>query len=117
MRAILQLKGLRQRDLAAGVGESQGTISRWLTGTANPNSEKLFKIADFLEVSLDQLIGRIPPGAEPLLQVHEEARSLADALGKVLPVVASVHGKTASRAGIGKRRTKPTSKTRKGRGR
>ena len=86
VRAILQLRGLSQRALAKGVGESEGTVSRWLTGAANPNSEKLFKIADFLDVSVDQLIGRLPRGAKKLTDLHEQARALTDALGRVLPL-------------------------------
>ncbi len=64
VRAQLQLKGLRQRDLAIGIGESQGKVSKWLTGVANPAPDDIKRIAEFLDVSVESLASPVPDGGE-----------------------------------------------------
>lgn len=51
----------RQRDLSlpqleVELGLGNGTISRWKT--SSPNTDKLQKIADYFNVSMDYLLGR-----------------------------------------------------------
>lgn len=51
----------RQRDLSLPqleqeLGLGNGTISRWRS--SSPNTEKLQKIADYFQVSMDYLLGR-----------------------------------------------------------
>ena len=64
VRSLLALKGLKQRDLAAGVGETQSTVSKWLTGAGQPNPEQLLKIGAFLDVSVENLARTAPEDGE-----------------------------------------------------
>ena len=53
-------RDMRQSDLALAVGIDQRTISNYETGKTNPDSEALIRLAEFFEVSIDYLVGRIP---------------------------------------------------------
>lgn len=59
-----RLKGLRlqhgfsQEELAEQIGIKRNSYSDWENGKCKPSYEKLVKIADFFEVSLDWLFGR-----------------------------------------------------------
>ena len=50
--------GFSQEELAEKIGIKQNSYSDWEHGKCKPNYEKLEKIADLLEVSLDYLFGR-----------------------------------------------------------
>ncbi len=52
-------KDLKQVDLANAVGIDQRTISNYESGKTNPDSIALTKLADFFQVSIDYLVGRI----------------------------------------------------------
>ena len=51
-------KGLRQSELAEGLGVTQAAIARYEAGVTTPNEEVLLKYADLFDVSLDQIFGR-----------------------------------------------------------
>lgn len=44
--------------LANALGVSRGTVSRWESGIRIPELESLWKLADFYNLSLDELVGR-----------------------------------------------------------
>ena len=48
---------LSQKRLAQEVGVSEITILRWEKGQSSPNSEKLKKLAQILEVTPNELLG------------------------------------------------------------
>ncbi|MBQ6980508.1 MAG: helix-turn-helix transcriptional regulator [Clostridia bacterium] len=52
-------RDLRQSDLAKMVGIDQRTISNYETGKSNPDSYALIRLADFFNVSIDYLVGRV----------------------------------------------------------
>jgi len=52
------LRGLTQGELALKIGEQQPHISRWEAGNTQPNSTNLARLADALNVTVDQLLGR-----------------------------------------------------------
>lgn len=61
MEALLNSKGMTQRELAARLGVSEVTVSRWMTDGANgrnPSIPTLQKIADILETTPDDLLGK-----------------------------------------------------------
>lgn len=61
MEALLTSKGMTQRELAARLGVSEVTVSRWMTdGTnrRNPSISTLQKIEDRLETTPDDLLGK-----------------------------------------------------------
>ena len=59
IRDLREDMDLRQCDLAKAVGIDQRTISNYETGKSNPDSVALIRLADFFNVSIDYLVGRI----------------------------------------------------------
>lgn len=57
VRRIMREKNIRGSDLAARMGISESNISRLLRGKENPSLEKLYQIADALEVPLRIAMG------------------------------------------------------------
>lgn len=61
VEALLKEKGMTQRELAARLGVSEVTVSRWMTDGANgrnPSIPTLQKIADILGTTPDYLLGK-----------------------------------------------------------
>ena len=67
-------KSLSQEDLAAKIGVSRQAVSKWETGEAMPDLNKLLILADALEVSLDCLCGKEVPSTEPLITAPTERK-------------------------------------------
>ena len=55
-KKILKEKGVTQRQLAKEVGVSYQMICMYATGTVDMGSKKLFKIAKYLNVPMEELI-------------------------------------------------------------
>lgn len=51
-------KGLWQKELADAMGVQQCQISHWETGRQFPSIFSCISLADELEISLDELVGR-----------------------------------------------------------
>ena len=69
VEALLKAKGMTQRELAAKLGVSEVTVSRWMTdGTngRNPSIPTLQKIADILETTPDYLLGNDGKELQPI---------------------------------------------------
>ena len=56
IRALARQRDLSLPQLEQELGLGNGTISRWRS--SSPNTEKLQKIADYFQVSMDYLLGR-----------------------------------------------------------
>jgi len=52
---IRDAKGLKDADVVKATGITKSTFSDWKSGRSNPKNDKLVKIADFLEVSVEYL--------------------------------------------------------------
>lgn len=65
IRITRERKGIMQKRLAKAIGISNVQLSRYETGDRNPDPETLKKIADFLEVSTDYLLGRTDDPTPP----------------------------------------------------
>lgn len=59
IRLLRENNNLRQIDVAEATGIDQKTLSNYETGKTNPDSYSLIKLADFFNVSIDYLVGRI----------------------------------------------------------
>ena len=53
-----KLRNITQMDLAKQTGIPQSTISAWEKGINVPNIADCIKLADFYEITLDELVGR-----------------------------------------------------------
>lgn len=58
LNEYMSAKSLTGKDIAAGTGLSEASISNYRTGTKEPQMTSLCLLADFLEVSIDELVGR-----------------------------------------------------------
>ena len=60
-KKILSLRffqGKTQVEVAKEIGISSGIVTKWKTVGSLPNGETLIKIADYLDCSVDYLLGR-----------------------------------------------------------
>lgn len=55
---ILQERNISAYKLSMNTGISQGLISEYKSGKKEPTLQNLIKIADYLDVTLDCLVGR-----------------------------------------------------------
>ena len=55
---LLKRRGISQTELAAAIKTTSSIISDWKTGRKNPSISLLIKTADYLDVSIDFLLGR-----------------------------------------------------------
>ena len=58
LKEILETKGLKQADLARYLNVRTSLISYYANNDVIPNTDTLFKIADYLHVTVDELLGR-----------------------------------------------------------
>ena len=58
IKAAVRMKGVMQCELAKAVGISNSMISHYIHGRSLPSAAVLIKMADYLGVSIDWLLGR-----------------------------------------------------------
>ena len=51
-------RGIKPNPVAKEIGVSSGIITKWKSEGTLPNGETLIKIADYLDCSVDYLLGR-----------------------------------------------------------
>ncbi len=77
--------GLSQEELADAIGVSRQTISKWETGAAMPESEKLLPLARTLHVTVDELLGEEhPPSSTQAPQQVNSSHSVLFGIGILL---------------------------------
>lgn len=60
IKRLRKLNNLYQKQLADKIGTSSQVISNWERGYTKPNDEDLISLADALDCSVDELLGRKP---------------------------------------------------------
>lgn len=55
--AFRDKRGMTDAQVAAQTGIAQQTLSAWKQGAYRPKYEKLKKLADFFDVTIEELIG------------------------------------------------------------
>lgn len=55
---ILELKDLKNKDLADAINKAPNTVSNYTSDSRNPDLDTLTKIADFLNIKVDFLLMR-----------------------------------------------------------
>lgn len=58
LKELREARNMTQEQLAKAIGEKQSTLAGWEGGRGFPRYTTLFKLAEYLEVSLDYLAGR-----------------------------------------------------------
>lgn len=81
IRRARERAGLTQKELAAHLGVDAMQLSRWETGRLTPRLKTAADIADALDISLDELVGRVAvtPSERANQLVRELQAILADA--------------------------------------
>ncbi len=64
-------RSLTQTRLAGLLGVNPRVYNRWEQGLVTPHFDTVVKIANILNVSLDELAGRTDTSSEPLVHNHE----------------------------------------------
>lgn len=57
IHAILEEKGLKQKDLANMLGKRESEVSKWMRGTHNFTIETISSIEKVLEIPILQVVG------------------------------------------------------------
>lgn len=58
LKVLRTTAGIGQKQLADALNTSPKTISHWETGYSEPSVEQLIRLADYFDISLDELTGR-----------------------------------------------------------
>ncbi|MEN6567137.1 MAG: helix-turn-helix domain-containing protein [Veillonellales bacterium] len=63
LRELRERKDVKQKEVGAVIGVSESSIGKYESGDRTPDPDALIKLADYFEVTLDDLLGRkIPKG-------------------------------------------------------
>ena len=60
LKELMKGENLKQVQLAESIHVSQSAISAWLSGKKEPSIQSLWLLADYFDISIDELIGRKP---------------------------------------------------------
>lgn len=87
-------KNLSQGELADLLDVSRQSVSKWETDAAVPDLDKLMKLCDIFEVSLDEITGRQPKEAkEPVIVVEKQSQvTTQKIIGLILLTVSLLGG-------------------------
>ena len=56
IKAVLAEMGITNAELSGNIGRNKVSVSRWCTNESQPSIETLFEIAEFLNVSVKDLL-------------------------------------------------------------
>ncbi len=74
LRQLRKQKNLSQEKIADLLGVSRQSVSKWENGLSQPDTNNLIRLAEILEVSLDELTG-ITSESQPLEQFDRNTQS------------------------------------------
>ncbi|WP_114192137.1 helix-turn-helix domain-containing protein [Edaphovirga cremea] len=93
LRMLREARGLTQTRLAEMIDVLPRAYNRWERGHISPQLETLAKLADVLQVSLDELVGRVDTSKEikirnpELHELWQQADTLPDEAQRALIMV------------------------------
>ncbi len=58
LKELREETGLTQKQLAEAINNMQRNVSNWENGSSEPDLQTLIALADYFDVSLDELLGR-----------------------------------------------------------
>lgn len=95
LKILRKKRNLTQKDVADAIGITFQTYSYYETGRTKPTPETLCKLADFFEVTVDELLGRSPQLFDDARVPKTEVQDLFDRLnivdqGRVLGYMHSI---------------------------
>lgn len=92
LKAILDKRGMSQRDLAIKLNTTEATVSRYVNGTRTPTIDTVVSMAEALNVSINDLVGvetpataAIPADVKILMSCYSKANDAQrDALWSII---------------------------------
>jgi len=85
LRNLRSQKGLSQVQMADLVETTPRVYNRWERGTALPRLDAVVKIADILQVSLDELVGRVEPKPPQIAVRNPKLHAMYRQLDRLTP--------------------------------
>lgn len=89
---IINEKGITPYRVAKATGIGTATLSSWKKGTYTPKQDKLQKIADFLDVSIEFLMTGKEPGEDKVALTNEEKIDISKDMEKYSNLIKSNKG-------------------------
>lgn len=80
-------KGTKPNPVAKEIGVSSGIVTKWKTTGTLPNGETLIKIADYLDCSVDYLLGRTDDPGYKKVTASSEDDTVEYAIPKDIPAL------------------------------
>ena len=101
---LLKTKGIKDKDFVSAIGIYSSALSEWKSGKSVSYKKHIDKIAEYLGVSVDYLLGRTDDPL-PKIQIQDTIMAKGDYVGPVNPVILNEHigncmGQRAVRAGF-----------------
>lgn len=77
LKNIMQKRNKTQSDLVKDLSFRQATVSDWLNGKKYPRMDKVEKLANYLGVSINELLMQsVPEPPVPALQLTDQEKSM-----------------------------------------
>ena len=77
LKNIMQKRNKTQSDLVKDLSFRQATVSDWLNGKKYPRMDKVEKLANYLGVSINELLMQsVPESPVPALQLTDQEKSM-----------------------------------------
>lgn len=58
LKALREDRDLKQEDIAKYMKVDRSTVGKWESGSSSPDYDKLIKLAEYFNVSVDYILGR-----------------------------------------------------------
>ena len=78
IQLLMMSRHMNKSELAKAVGVSSGNLSDWANGRSQPSIDKLIRLADYFDVSVDYLVGRDDRFPQPSPDTFELVRLYED---------------------------------------
>ena len=75
LMALRKKRGLSQEELGFDLGVSRQTVSKWESGQSYPDFQRLVLLADYFDISLDELVRGLDVGDVRALNESEKQLS------------------------------------------
>lgn len=85
MRQLRTEKGIKQIEIADLLNISQSSYTNYENGKRRPNYEMIIKLADFYNVSLDEMFGRISGNESKKndVKIHHQSKAHRELIEKI----------------------------------
>ncbi len=82
LKKVRKEKGFTQKEVAEGIHVDQSIISGWERGTYNPTFLNVYKVCQFLDMTVDELLGIAKKRRITITTTQEEIEKLSAAIGE-----------------------------------